>query len=396
MPLSSFLSSDQIAAVRRPLEDASLLPVNCYSDPAFHAFETEQVFMRTWQAVGRIDQVAEPGQYFTRELFGEPIVVVRDDAGTIHALSNVCRHRGRQVVEGSGTCKTKRLTCPYHAWSYALNGQLAGAPHMEKTRGFDPKDWHLPHLGIDIWQGFIFVNFDRDAAPLSPRLKTLDTLLAKYDMANMGCVDFERYQGQWNWKGTLDNFSEAYHQPPIHTDTFEPWCPANLAVYEDVDGPYNLFYMPTGDNRPFPTTLPPLEGLPEHYYSTAIVINVFPHFHLLIDSSSAMWLDWDIRGVEDHDLIWKLVAPRATLALPDFEARKQELHTALKPVWVEDEFACLGHARGVRSRFAQQGRPSFMEKSLHQFHNWLLDQYQHNPAYTQQRPAEKTSLIVVG
>ncbi len=386
MSLSNFIDNEQIAAIRRPLAEASLLPFNCYADPSFHAFEVERVFMRTWQAVGRVDQVAEVGQFFTRELFGEPIVVVRAESGEIHALSNVCRHRGRQVVEGAGKCHSRRMTCPYHAWSYALEGQLASAPHMERTAGFDPSSWRLPHLAVDIWQGFIFVNFDRQAAPLSPQLKTLDKLLEGYDMANMGCVDFERYQGRWNWKSTLDNFSEAYHQPPIHAHTFEPWCPAKLAVYEDIDGPYNLFYMPTGDNQPFPTTLPPIAGLPEHYYSTAIVINVFPHFHLLIDSSSAMWLDWDIRSVDDHDLVWRLLAPRSTLALDDFETRRQRLHAALKPVWEEDEFACLGHARGVRSRFIQQGRLSYMEKALHQFHNWLLDQYQHDVRNLAQQP----------
>lgn len=381
MSLSRFISEEQIAAIRRPLPEASLLPFNCYSDPAFHAFEVEQVFMRTWQAVGRIDEVAEPGQYFTRELFGEPIVIVRGEDGEIHALSNVCRHRGRQVMEGAGRCR-KHMVCPYHAWAYSLDGQLDKVPFMDKTANFATADWKLPRLAVDIWQGFIFVNFDRDAALLSPQLKTLDKLLEPYDMANMGCVDFERYQGAWNWKSTIDNFSEAYHQPPIHTETFEPWCPAHLAVYDDVDGPYNLFWMPTGNNQPFPTPLPTIEGLPERYYSNAIVINVFPHFHLLIDSSSAMWLDWDVRGVEDHDLVWRLVAPRSTLDAPDFEERKKVLHSALRPVWAEDEFACLGHARGVRSRFVQQGRMSYMEKALHQFHNWLLDQYQSAPLPT--------------
>ena len=378
MPLSRFISEEQISAVRQPLSSASVLPLNCYSDPAFHTFEVEQVFMRTWQAVGRIDQVAEVGQFFTRELFGEPIVVVRGEDGEIQALSNVCRHRGRQIMEGAGTCK-KHMVCPYHAWAYELNGRLAHVPHMEQSHGFMTADWQLPRLAVDIWQGFIFVNFDRQAQPLSPQLKSLDTILQPYNMAEMGCVDFERYQGAWNWKATMDNFSEAYHQPPVHTHTFEPWCPAVLADYEEVDGPYNLFWMPTGNGKRFPTPLPAIEGLPQKYYSNAIVINVFPHFHLLLDSSSAMWLDWDIRGVNDHDLVWRLVAPKTTLDAADFEQRKQDLHAALRPVWAEDEFACLGHARGAASRFVEQGRLSHMEKCLHQFHNWLLDQYQQPP-----------------
>jgi len=384
--LSSFLSREQIAAVRRPLETASLLPLNCYSDPEFHRFEVDQVFMRTWQAVGRIDEIAQPRQFFTRELFGEPIVVVRDEDGQIHALSNVCRHRGRRVAEGSGTCERRRFTCPYHAWNYALDGQLMHAPFMEKTAGFNPWDWRMPKLAVNIWQGFIFVNFDAHAEPLSPQLETLDKVLEKYNMGNMACVDFERYQGRWNWKSTLDNFSEAYHQPPIHAHTFEPWCPAQACVYEDADGPYSLFYMPTGNGQPFPTSLPPIKGLPEFYYRTAIVVNVYPNFHLLIDSSMAMWLDWDIRAVDDHDLVWRLIVPRSTIELADFETRKQDLHRALKPVWVEDEFACNGHARGVQSRFAEQGRMSWMEKSLHQFHNWLMDQYEYDAQNSQSKP----------
>lgn len=385
MSLSRFIDDQQIAAVRKPLEEASLLPFNCYSDPEFYRFEVERVFMRTWQAIGRIDEVAEPGQYFTRELFGEPIVVIRDNDGVVHALSNVCRHRGRQVMEGAGQCG-KRMVCPYHAWAYELNGQLTHVPHMEETANFSTQDWKMPRLAVDIWQGFIFVNFDTDAELLSPQLKTLDKLLEPYKMSEMGCVDFARYQGPWNWKATLDNFSEAYHQPPIHTETFEPWCPAVMAQYDDVDGPYNLFWMPTGNGQRFPTPLPPIEGLPERYYSNAIVINVFPHFHLLIDSSSAMWLDWEIRGVNDHDLVWRLVAPKATIEAADFEERKTVLYNALRPVWEEDEFACKGHAKGVSSRFVEQGRMSYMEKSLHQFHNWLLDQYQ--------KPGKKGSEII--
>jgi len=150
--------------------------------------------------------------------------------------------------------------------------------------------------------------------------------------------------------------------------------------------------MPTGNGQPFPTSLPPIDGLPEFYYRTAIVVNVYPNFHLLIDSSMAMWLDWDIRAVDDHDLVWRLVVPRSTIELPDFETRKQDLHQALKPVWVEDEFACNGHARGVQSRFAEQGRMSWMEKSLHQFHNWLLDQYEYDAQARQPKPR----LAVVG
>lgn len=373
--MQRFINDQQAASIRLPLEEASLLPLNCYSDPEFYRFEADQLFMRSWLPVGRIDQVALPGQYFTRELFGEPIVVVRGEQG-LSALSNVCRHRGRVIMEGAGQTEKQHMTCPYHAWRYDLQGQLTHAPHMERSRGFKCKDSHLPELALEVWQGFIFVNFDRNAEPLGPSLAPLDKVLEGYNLSQMGCVDFERYTGNWNWKSTLDNFTEAYHQPLVHSRTIEPWVPCTQAVYEDVEGPYNLFYMYTRDGEPFQTMLPPVPGLSEEHYRRTTVINVFPYFHLLIDPSSIMWLDCEIRGAEDHDLVWRLLAPSETLNSPQFPAQKQELHSLLRPVWAEDEYACSGHATGVRSRFAEAGRMSYMEKSLHQFYNWLLDQYQ--------------------
>ncbi len=376
-PAAAPLTDVEVAKVRLPLEQASMLPLRCYSDPAFHTFEVRSVFRRSWLPVCRVDQVENPGDFVTRELFDEPVVVVRGRDGVLRALSNVCRHRGRRVAEGEGNCgRGGVMICPYHSWSYDLDGTLRGAPFMDRTANFKPRELSLPPLGVDVWQGFVFVNFDKDATPVSRQLSTLDKVLAPFEMAKMKAVAFHDYHAPWNWKHTIENFSEAYHQPPVHPTTFEPWCPAHLCRYEEVDGPYNLFWMPTANGGALPTAFPVIEGLPPDYRSTTLVVNVFPYFHLLIDPACIVWLDMSIRGVQDHRNIWRLLVPPSTHSLADFESRKKEFLNTILPVWDEDTFACEGAAAGSRSQLGEQGRLSWMERSVHQFQQWLVGRYE--------------------
>src|SRR5690606_3576881 len=112
----------------------------------------------------------------------EPIIVSRDKAGEIRAVSAVCQHRAMQICDGSGN--DSKFTCPYHRWSYAHDGRLLGAPAMERTEGFDKSQYGLPQLAVELWQGFVFVNFDREAAPLAPTLTRYAPYVANYDRAN--------------------------------------------------------------------------------------------------------------------------------------------------------------------------------------------------------------------
>ena len=370
---SGSLTRAELEAIAKPLGEAALLPAKCYTNPAFHEFEVERVFMRNWLPVGRVDQVEKAGDFFTVSRFGEPILIVRDRALKLHALSNVCRHRNYPVAQGSGNCRANFI-CPYHGWAYDLTGQVRSAPFMEKTPSFDPKQWHLPRLGVDVWQGFIFVNFDADAPLLSPQLRTLDDIIAPLNMARMRTAPLRSMPWPGNWKATLENFTEAYHQPFVHPKTFEPWAPARLGVYEDVDGPYNLFWLPSTDGNDLPTILPPIPGLPERFRKSFAIVNIFPYFHFLIDASSVISLDMEI-GASELKCSWSLHVPQESSALPDFDQKRQALLEVLMPTYNEDESACRGIIPGQRSRFAQQGRYSWMEKSVHQFHVWLAKEY---------------------
>src|SRR5687767_5564243 len=150
--------------VRRPLLEAETLPPWCYTSEAFYRREVDRLFMKVWNFLGRVEQVPNRGDYFTLDFAGVPLIVVRGDDDKVRAFANTCRHRGSQLLEGNGSCKA--IVCPYHSWTYKLNGELAGAPEMEQTAGFRKEDHGLVQLRLDTWAGFIFVNFDAHAAPL--------------------------------------------------------------------------------------------------------------------------------------------------------------------------------------------------------------------------------------
>jgi phenylpropionate dioxygenase-like ring-hydroxylating dioxygenase large terminal subunit len=198
------------------LADGRTLPFDWYSDPAVLRLERDRIFRRTWQYAGRADQVAEAGAFFTCDLGGVPIVVVRDKRGGLHAFLNVCRHRGSLVCEGEG--KRETLQCPYHAWTYDLDGSLRAAPRSEREPGFDKTELSLVPVSVDSWGPFVFVNPDGDAAPLADTLGELPELVAASGLDLESVRFLKRSSGEYeaNWKVCCENFLECYHCQVAH------------------------------------------------------------------------------------------------------------------------------------------------------------------------------------
>jgi choline monooxygenase len=191
------------------------LPASWYTDPTIAALEQVRIFRRTWQYVGRTDQVAAVGDYFTGSVGGIPLVVVHTAEG-LQALVNVCRHRRHEVMSGEGNCAV--LQCPYHAWTYNLDGSLRAAPRSEREAVFSKEAYPLLSLRLETWGRWIFVNADANAAPLASRLGELPRLLAAsgMDLGQLKLWKREGWTRQANWKVTLENFLECYHCPVQH------------------------------------------------------------------------------------------------------------------------------------------------------------------------------------
>jgi len=201
---------------QNPLEHASTIPAPWYVDSRIAELERQNVFGRTWQVVARVDQFRQPGQFVAAELAGEPLVVVRGSDSQLRAFYNVCRHHAAAVVtEKQGQASI--LRCPYHGWSYGLDGSLKGAPEFEGVCGFDRSQNGLVPVRVETWEQFVFVNLDPDAAPLA---EFLGRLVQRVVPLNLGSVHFfERrsYSLNCNWKVFVDNYLDGgYHVPHLH------------------------------------------------------------------------------------------------------------------------------------------------------------------------------------
>jgi choline monooxygenase len=200
------------------IADGRTLPFDWYSDPAVLRLERERIFRRSWQYAGRADQIAEPGSFFTADAGGVPIVVVRDKASLLRAFVNVCRHRGSLVCEGEGRRET--LQCPYHAWTYDLDGSLRAAPRADREPGFEREQLGLMPALVDTWGPFVFVNPDAEAAPLAETLGELPELVGASGLDLDGLRFLERSSSEYeaNWKVCCENYLECYHCQVAHPD----------------------------------------------------------------------------------------------------------------------------------------------------------------------------------
>ena len=165
----ALLNSDnqqQLAITRQELFNARHLPGWMYTSPEIYALEIERIFMKSWLCGGRVEEFATPGAYQALRIAGEPLLVCKDGSGQLNAFSNLCQHRGVEVVKGQGTAE--EFMCPYHGWLYGLNGRLIGAPLTKEVTGFDFKNCRLPPLKLDTWAD-IFLSISIQTASRSRR-----------------------------------------------------------------------------------------------------------------------------------------------------------------------------------------------------------------------------------
>lgn len=360
----------QLEASLLPLADASALPPWTYTDPRHYDVEVDRIFRHSWLSVGRIDQAAARGDYFTVDLFGEPLVIVRDLEGELRAMSRVCRHRWMPVVAGAGN--RKAFQCPYHLWTYALNGRLIGAPEMHQARGFDKADCVLPQLRVEVWQGWIFVNFDQTAAPLAPLLSRLSEFVAPYRLSEFTTLEPLVYDSDWNWKLMVENFMESYHHPGVHPDSLQPIFPAAGTYALDSEGPYSILRNPAGDrSRPLGSQLPHIDGLSMDLRTELVVCAVYPYHLFAMLPDSMVYYNIEPRGVDRFTLRVYPCVPAAIARDPHYREALADMRATVDYVHQQDILACRGVYAGLKSRMARAGRLSHLEKALWQFNQFV-------------------------
>lgn len=185
------------------------------SDEIWRA-EHEKIFLRSWMLAGHVSQLEQPGSYFLFELERESVIVLRDRDGELRAFHNHCRHRGSKLCREAQGTLGKAIQCPYHAWTFGLDGALRGVPTMSEVPGFDPADYPLHSAALNNWEGFLFVNLSPNPPPFAEALPGLAGRFEQWRSAELRPAGRRVYEVEANWKLIFHNFSECYHCPLAH------------------------------------------------------------------------------------------------------------------------------------------------------------------------------------
>lgn len=365
------LTAEEMERVVLPLEQAFTLPPNAYIRDDLFERESERIFRRSWLPLARVDQVPKPGDFLSMDLLGQPVMVVHGQDGEIRVMSRTCLHRAAQVAEGNGN--RKLFTCPYHAWSYDTSGQLVRAPLMDGAEAFAEPACRLPQLRVEIWQGFILANFDADAAPFAPQVRTFETCFEAFRLEEMAVVRTLEFDSNWNWKVLVENFMEAYHHIAVHTETFEPAYDARDSRIPDNDGPWSILHMPAAHCQ-LPLGLPLVEGLEDWQARDLFASVLYPHFLLGIQGSVLTWYQLFPEAAGRLTLKIHICVPVSFKAFDGFDLIAEEISQMVTAIHLEDVGANDTVWKGLNAPMTGQGRLSPLEKAIWQYNQWWLEQ----------------------
>jgi choline monooxygenase len=343
---------------------ASSLPASFYIDPDLFPLERSRIFARSWQVVGHGDQLRNPGDFFTCELLGEPLLLVRGTNGELRGFYNVCRHRAGPPAEGCGNRKLFR--CGYHGWTYGLDGALINAPEFEGVQDFHPEEFSLTRVRTEEWSNLIFVNLDPNAVPVMQSLGELPPQADRFGFSSMKLFERRTYDMKCNWKTYVDNYLEGYHLPSVHP-----------GLNRELD--YNAYTVEvySGHVRQFSPIrgAQPGDATPRRYREAREDL-----------TTDYFWIfpNWMLNCYPDNvslNIILPLEVER-TLAifewyLPEDQLRSQAARDSVRfsdEIQVEDVKICETVQKNLHSRSYDRGRYSVkQERGVHAFHRMYAD-----------------------
>ena len=363
------------ANARGPVIEARHSPGYVYTSPEIFQREKEEIFMKDWLCVARVEQIAEPGDYMALRIMGEPIVVSRADDGTLNAFSNICSHRGVEVAAGEGN--TREFSCPYHGWTYDLKGQLVGAAAMESTKGFDAAACGLPPVQIGVWRGWVFINFDADAIPLEDYVTPFEEDFGFLKMEECRLVNKFNYIAELdcNWKLVVENFIDFYHFGVIHASTLmKRMNSSDIPYYLRPRGGYLVFYdsgpqTPTGESL-----FGKMPWMQDKSDSFSISGLLSPNFNMFarVDNVRPLTI-WPLSPTKTRLIIYPLLPKQHFEALPDLEERAAVYHHRLVATLEEDREMVQSLQNVMSSQRFRPGPMSRMEEGVHHIINYHLD-----------------------
>jgi len=355
-------------------ESARTLPARYYTDPACLQRELDGLFGKMWFYAGRSEDAAAPGQYFIRELNGYNIVVSRNTAGAVRAFHNVCRHRGTRLCTEAAGQLPGSIQCPYHAWTYDLDGRLIGAPHMDEVPHFRKADYPLQPVHAGEWDGHIFLNLDADPQPLAAQLGPLVEKFRTWRMQDLRRGHRIVYDVKANWKLIIQNYNECLHCPNLHpalnklshylSGDNEPLQPAYMGGRMDLRPGIQTLSMDGTCPRAIFPGLSPEDARRVYYYC------VFPNLMLSLHPDYMLTHTlWPI-GPDRTINVCEWHFQPSELARPDFDA--SDCIEFWDMTNKQDWHVCELSQAGIASRAYVPGPYSNREDLLYAFDRFIM------------------------
>jgi len=349
------------------------LPARAYTDAAWFALEIDRVFAGMWIAAGRAAQLAVDGAFIRRDVAGASVLIVRGGE-SIRAFHNVCRHRGTRLCTEAAGLFRGSIQCPYHAWTYGLDGRLAAAPQMDEVAGFDRADYPLREVGCETWDGHVFINLSDAPPPLFAQLGELPQRFAPWAMRDLQLARRIEYDVAANWKLIVQNYNECLHCPVIHpllnrmhhylgaenVPTAEHYCGGAMGFKDGIetlstDGKRRRDFLP---------------GLAERDRSLVHYFAIYPNFLLTLHPDYMTTLTIWPQDCGRTKLIAEWHFHPDEIAKPDFvfEDAVEFWDRTNREDWAVSEQSYLG----ISSRGYQPGPYSEREKQLWEFDQFIL------------------------
>ena len=349
---------------RTELRKARHLPGWIYTAPELYALEKERVFMRDWLCVGRVEEVEKPGDFVTLTIMGEPVIVARDENDSLHALVNMCRHRGVEVAAGKGS--TAQFSCPYHGWTYDLAGQLIGSPYMTEASGFDPAQCSLRRLRLGTWRGSIFISFDADAPPLAEFVDDLEREFGFLGPERCRLADRLVVELDCNWKLVVENLTDVYHAQTLHADTLGAFAAPDRRHFKLFeDGGFRMYYDAapmSPDGKTIFGKMPWLDDIPESFVCSGCIM---PNYHFFAYCDVIVpFTVWPL-SLERTKIIVDFLYAIEFFDQPDFRAKVGIYTDYIEGVVEEDRSMVVSLQRAMSSSQFDPGRMAAMEGPVH-------------------------------
>jgi len=357
--------------VSTPFARARAMPPSVYTSPEFLKREIADVFAKEWFSAGRASALSKPGDYVTLELAGQPLFVMRDSTGQLRAMSNVCLHRMSTLLEGAGN--RGRIVCPYHGWTYNLDGTLRAAPAMNQNACFDKADYRLPQVRCEEWLGWIMVTLNPNAPPVAAELAEVQGLIDDYGMEAYVETFRETHVWDTNWKILAENFMESYHLPVCHAGTIGGLSRLDEMVCPPGRPAFNFHTILKDDKLKIALAHPSNTRMQGDRRRTTFLLAIYPSLLITLTPGYFWYLSLHPCGVGQVDIIFGGGMSPEFINSPEAQTQLAQLKTLLDKVNVEDRGCTERVFKGLSASAAKAGHLSHLERPNFDFAQYLAE-----------------------